>query len=157
MVMPGSKHRFKRQESWRYVRVYEDWRRPRGVTSRMRKEKKGWPARVKVGYGTGRAVKGMHPRGFVEKLVEREGDLDGLDPKVHIVRLSRRLGERKKLVFLAKAKELNLHVANPGKEEARPTEEVPPELSEKAGAEEVREVSEEAGAATEEGPVEEKP
>lgn len=123
----------------------------------MRKEKKGWPARVKVGYGTSRAVKGMHPRGFVEKLVEREGDLDGLDPKVHIVRLSRRLGERKKLMFLAKAKELNLHVANPGKEEARPTEEAPSGLNEKAEAEKAEAVPEEAGAAAGEGSGEEKP
>ncbi len=122
----------------------------------MRKEKKGWPAKVKVGYGTSRAERGLHPRGFVEKLVEREGDLDALDPKVHIVRLSRRVGERKRLLFLAKAKELNLHVANPGKEEARPAQEAPSELKEKAEAEGAEAASEQSDATVTEA-MEEKP
>src|SRR5438034_580225 len=36
--MKESKPEFGRQESWRYKRVKENWRRPRGVTSKMRKE-----------------------------------------------------------------------------------------------------------------------
>ncbi len=121
--MTRTKHHFKRQESWRYGRVKEAWRRPRGVTSRMRKEKAGWPPKVKVGYGTNRAVRNLHPRGLIERLVVKELDLEGLDPKRHIVRLSSRLGERKRLLLLNKTRQLNLRIANPGKEEARPAEE----------------------------------
>lgn len=112
------KPRFKRQESWRLKRLPEAWRRPRGGTNRMRKEKSGWPPKVKVGYGSSANSRGLHPRGLSERLVEKVSDLDGLDPKAHIVRLSRRLGERKRLVLLEKAKQLNLHVANPGRGEA---------------------------------------
>lgn len=111
----SSKPRFRRQESWRLDRVPESWRRPRGVTSRVRKEKGGWPPRVKVGRASNALYRGLHPRGLEEKHVERLSDLSGLDSKSHIVRLSRKLGERKRLMLLDKARELNLRVANPGK------------------------------------------
>ena len=89
----------------------------------MRKEKSGWPPKVKVGYGKKASTKGRHPRGLIEWLVKDESDLEGLDPKLHIVRLSGRLGERRRLVLLDRVKVLGVHVANPGKEEARPVAE----------------------------------
>jgi large subunit ribosomal protein L32e len=89
----------------------------------MRKEKGGWPRRVRIGYGTTSLSKGLHPRGLSERLVGKLSDLEGLDPKLHIVRFSARLGERKRLLFLEKAKEFGLRVANPGKVEiTRPEE-----------------------------------
>ncbi len=98
----------------------ESWRRPRGVTSKTRKEESGWPAKVKVGYGTRSSTRGLHPKGLVDRLVWREADLEKLDPKIHIVRLAHRVGEKKRIIILEKAKQLNFHVANPGREEARP-------------------------------------
>ena len=117
------KPRFRRQESWRLKRVHEAWRRPRGVTSRMRKEKGGWPSRAKVGYGTASKLKGLHPRGLSERLVEKLSDLNGLDPKSHIVRFSARLGERKRLLLREKAREFGLRIANPGREGVSTVEE----------------------------------
>lgn len=110
------KRRFTRQESWRLKRLHDAWRRPKGVTSRMRKDKGGWPVRVKVGYGTTAMSRGLHPSGLSERRVEKLSDLDGLDPKSHIVRFSSRLGERKRLTLLARAREFGLRVANPGRE-----------------------------------------
>lgn len=118
--MKSSKPDFKRQESWRYKRVHENWRRPRGVTSKMRKEESGFPAKVKVGYGSRAATRGRHPRGLIERIVYRESELDLLDPKLHIVRISARVGERKRLGIITKAKDQNFHLANPGKEQSRP-------------------------------------
>ena len=125
--MKNGKPEFKRQESWRYKRVAENWRRPRGVTSKMRKEESGFPAKVKVGYGTSSITRGRHPRGLVERLVWREAELDSLDPKIHIVRVAGRVGERKRLGIITKAKEQSFHIANPGKEESRPVAEAAPE------------------------------
>ncbi len=125
--MVASRTRFRRQESWRLKRVKENWRRPRGVTSRMRKEKKGWPALVKAGRGSAASTRGRHPRGLIERLVRNEADLEGLNPKVHIIRLSGRLGERRRIVLVERAKSLNIHIANPGKEETRPVGEEPRE------------------------------
>ena len=42
--------KFIRQESWRYDRLAENWRKPKGKDNHMRKQKSGWPAIVKVGY-----------------------------------------------------------------------------------------------------------
>src|SRR2546426_8875239 len=117
--MKASRPEFRRQESWRYKRVKENWRRPRGVTSKMRKEESGFPAKVKNGYGTASATRGLHPRGLVDKLVWREVELEKLDPKVHIVRIAARVGEKKRRGNLTQAKELKFHIANPGKEEGR--------------------------------------
>lgn len=111
------KPRFTRQESWRLKRLHNAWRRPKGVTSRMRKDKGGWPVRVKVGYGTTVTSRGLHPSGLSERRVEKGSELDGLDPKSHIVRFSSRVGERKRLALLARAREFGLRVANPGREE----------------------------------------
>jgi large subunit ribosomal protein L32e len=129
--MTGSKPEFRRQESWRYKRVKENWRRPRGVTSKMRKEESGFPAKVKNGYGTAASTRGLHPRGLVDQLVWREVELDKLDPKVHIVRIAARVGEKKRRGILAKAKDLNFHIANPGKEEGRAVAEQPAVEAEK--------------------------
>jgi large subunit ribosomal protein L32e len=144
--MPSTKPEFRRQESWRYKRVKENWRRPRGVTSKMRKEESGFPAKVKNGYGSAASTRGLHPRGLVDKLVWREAELEKLDSKVHIVRIAARVGEKKRREILTKAKELNFHIANPGKEEGRavteePTvreeEALPPETGEEKVEEEV--------------------
>jgi len=119
--MPNnSKPAFNRQESWRYKRVKPAWRRARGVTSKIRKEEAGWPAKVKVGYGTAAATRGLHPRGLQERLIHRLSELEGLDPKVHIVRISARVGERKRLTLLDELRQRNLHIANPGKGEEKP-------------------------------------
>ena len=145
--MKESKPEFRRQESWRYKRVKENWRRPRGVTSKMRKEESGFPAKVKNGYGSAASTRGLHPRGLVDQLVWREVELEKLDPKIHIVRIAARVGEKKRRGILAKAKDLNFHIANPGKEEGRAvTEALPVEeekaLSEQTGEEKMEEKAE---------------
>jgi len=89
----------------------------------MRKEKGGWPSKAKVGYGAASRSKGLHPRGLSERLVDKLSDLNGLDPKAHIVRFSARLGERKRLILLEKAREFGLRIANPGREGASSVEE----------------------------------
>ena len=91
----------------------------------MRKEESGFPAKVKNGYGTAGSTRGLHPRGLVDTLVWREVELEKLDPKVHIVRIAARVGEKKRRGILTKAKDLNFHIANPGKEEGRAVTEQP--------------------------------
>jgi large subunit ribosomal protein L32e len=86
----------------------------------MRKEESGWPAKVKVGYGTAAVTRGLHPRGLQERLIHRMAELEGLDPKIHIVRISARVGERKRLTLLDELRQRNFHIANPGKEEEKP-------------------------------------
>ncbi len=137
--MPNnSKPAFNRQESWRYKRVKPAWRRARGVTSKIRKEEAGWPAKVKVGYRTAAATRGLHPRGLRERLVHRLAELEGLDPKIHIIRISARVGERKRLPLLDELRHRNFHIANPGKEEEKPVTAEEPTTAEAPVSEETQ-------------------
>jgi large subunit ribosomal protein L32e len=133
-----SKPAFIRQESWRYKRVKPAWRRARGVTSKMRKEESGWPAKVKVGYGTAAATRGLHPRGLQERRIHGLSELEGLDPKIHIIRISARVGERKKTTLLDELRHRNFHIANPGKKEEKPVTTEEPTTEEVPGPEETR-------------------
>src|SRR5712664_3300642 len=133
-----SKPAFIRQESWRYKRVKPAWRRARGVTSKMRKEESGWPAKVKVGYGTAAATRGLHPQGLRERLIHRISELEGLDPKIHIIRISARVGERKRLTLLDEIRHRNFHIANPGKQEEKPVTTEEPVAEEPSGSKETQ-------------------
>jgi len=134
----NSKPAFVRQESWRYKRVKPAWRRARGVTSKMRKEESGWPAKVKVGYGTAAATRGLHPRGLQEHLIHRISELEGLDAKIHIIRISARVGERKRLALLDEIRHRNFHIANPGKQEEKPVTTEEPLAEETSGSKETQ-------------------
>ncbi|MFQ6134632.1 MAG: 50S ribosomal protein L32e [Nitrososphaerales archaeon] len=108
-----SRPRFLRQESWRYIRVRDAWRRPKGIDSRMRKEKKGWPSLVNIGFRGPAKARGLHPSGFREVLVNMVGDLERLNPETDAVRLASGLGARKRREILDRADELGLKVLNP--------------------------------------------
>ncbi len=137
--------KFVRQESWRYIRLKPNWRKPKGKDSKMRLQVKGWPPLVKVGYRTPRTYRGLHPSGYKEVLVYRPDDLEGLNPEVHAVRIAGSVGMRKRLVILEEAEKLGLKVLNPPTlaEEAEEVEVVEPEVEEIAEEEqEVKEVEE---------------
>ncbi|MEM1550329.1 MAG: 50S ribosomal protein L32e [Candidatus Bathyarchaeia archaeon] len=103
---------FVRQESWRYDRVDESWRRPRGIDSKMRKEVKGWPARVKVGYRGPKKARGLHPSAYREVIVYNVDDLNSVDPKVEAIRIAHTVGSKKRAEILNRARELGIHVLN---------------------------------------------
>ncbi len=105
--------KFLRQESWRYVRVGDAWRRPKGTDSRMRLAKKGWPRLVNIGYRGPVKARGLHPSGFRDVLVNTVSDLERLNPETDAVRLASRLGARKRREILNRAEELGLKVLNP--------------------------------------------
>lgn len=111
-----SKHKkpkFKRQESWRYKRVKENWRKPCGIDSKMRKKVKGWPPSPEVGYRSPKKTRGLHPSGYVEVRVQTVEDLNGLDSKTQAIRIARTVGGKKRVEILALADERGIHVLNP--------------------------------------------
>ena len=116
---------FVREESWRYKRVKESWRSPRGKTSRVRRSKEGWPPVVKIGYARPKARRGEHPSGLKEIMVHRLKDLEGIDPKTQAARIAHTVGERKRVEILDQARKANIRVFNPGiKKEAEAVPEV---------------------------------
>jgi len=112
---------FIRQESWRWIRVKKSWRRPRGKTSKMRLGMRGWPKIVKVGYKRSRKERGLHPSGLEEVIVRRPADLEGINAKTQIVKISHTVGERNRIAIMDRAQTLELKVANPKTKKSEPT------------------------------------
>ena len=95
---------FIRQESWRYVRLQTNWRKPKGIDNHQRKQKsRGRPGLVKVGYGGPKEAKGLHPSGYTDNLVFNLNDLEKLDPKKDGVRLGHSVGTKKRKEIVVKA------------------------------------------------------
>jgi large subunit ribosomal protein L32e len=109
------KPRFRRQESWRFKRVTDRWRKPHGVDSKMRKKVKGWPVSPTVGYRSPKNIRGLHPSGFVEIRVYSIADLGGIDPELQAIRIAQTVGNRKRVEIMALAEEKGIHVLNPKK------------------------------------------
>jgi large subunit ribosomal protein L32e len=104
---------FVMQESWRYKRIGERWRKPKGIDSKMRLGVKGWPKLVKVGYRGPRMARGLHPSGYRDVLVHNINELQGLNPKTDAARLASKLGAKKRSELIGRARELGIKVLNP--------------------------------------------
>ncbi|MEM0364467.1 MAG: 50S ribosomal protein L32e [Candidatus Nitrosocaldus sp.] len=112
-AVKARKPEFVRQESWRYKRVKENWRKPKGIDSKMRLQVKGWPKIVKVGYRGPRVARYLHPSGYRDVLVHNVEELSRLDPSRDAARIASTVGARKRAAILSKAKELGIKVLNP--------------------------------------------
>jgi large subunit ribosomal protein L32e len=107
------KPKFLRQESWRYKRVGNKWRKPHGIDSKMRKKIKGWPMCPTTGYRSPKKTRGLHPSGFVEVRVESIEDLGAVDPELQAIRVGRTVGGRKRVEILTLAEERGIYILNP--------------------------------------------
>ena len=104
---------FRRQEWFRYKRLSRTgWKKPRGDDSSQRKNRKYRSALVRVGHGKIAAARGLHPSGFEEVLVNKSGDLEGLDPETQAVRIAKTVGNRKRSAIHDRADDLGLRVLN---------------------------------------------
>jgi large subunit ribosomal protein L32e len=107
------KPKFRRQESWRYKRVGDTWRKPRGIDSKMRKKIKGWPPSPGSGYRSPKKTRGIHPSGFIEIRVQSVGDMEDIDPELQAIRIAHTVGGKKRVEILALAERKGIHVLNP--------------------------------------------
>lgn len=110
-TLKGKKPDFIRQESWRYKRVKPSWRRPKGIDSKMRLKRKGWPKSVDVGYRSPKEVRGLHPSGFEEVIVHNVKDLEEVEPD-QAARIAHTVGMKKRTQIIERAEELKIYVLN---------------------------------------------
>lgn len=107
--------KFIRQESWRYDRLAENWRKPKGKDNKMRKQKSGVPELVKVGYRGPRDARNLHPSGYTDNVIYNPAGLTDLDPKKDAIRLARTVGMRKRKEIIEQAAKKGFKVLNAGK------------------------------------------
>jgi large subunit ribosomal protein L32e len=115
--------KFKRQEYHRYKRLGESWRKPRGKHNKVRRHFAGKMISPAIGYKTCWKNRGKHPSGYQEVLVSTVSELEDLDREIHAVRISGKVGGRKKETIQQKAEELGLKVLNPSVFEVEEAEE----------------------------------
>lgn len=105
---------FRRVESWRYVRVKDSWRKARGIDSQTRKKTKTGVKSPSVGYRSPKKVRGLHPSGYEEARVDKIRDLENLNPTKHAIKISRRLGAKKRIELIDYAQKRNFRILNIG-------------------------------------------
>lgn len=103
---------FKRQEWWRYQKLGEEWRKPRGLHSKMRRHIGYRPDVVSIGYRTPKAARGLHPSGFEEVMIHNVKDLEGLNPKKQAIRIGHSVGYLKRMHIAIEADEMKLRILN---------------------------------------------
>jgi large subunit ribosomal protein L32e len=106
--------RFVRDECWRYKRVSPSWRRARGIDSKTRRKTKNGVVSPQIGFGTPKAVRGLHPSGLEDVLISKKEDLTGLSTKVHGIRVASKLGAKKKIELIEFAREKGFRILNIG-------------------------------------------
>ncbi len=109
----NKKPTFKRIDSHKKKKLDDNWRRPRGLQSKLRKRIASKGAIVQAGYSSPRAVRGLHPSGYEEVLVRNQGDVQLVDPSYQVARIARTVGVRKRQIIEKIAAGLGIRILNP--------------------------------------------
>lgn len=103
---------FHRQEWFRYKKFGDEWRKPQGGQSKLRRHFGYRWNLPSIGYRGPREVRGLHPSGFREVLVHNERQLEGLDPAKQAVRIAHGVGARKREIIEKACDDKGLRVLN---------------------------------------------
>jgi len=104
--------KFHRQEWFRYRKFGDEWRKPRGGQSKLRRHFGYRWNLPSIGYRGPREVRGLHPSGFQEVLIHNPHELEGLDPDRQAVRIAHGVGARKRGLIEAACDDKGLRVLN---------------------------------------------
>ncbi len=103
---------FLREEWFRYKRIPNNWRRPDGITSKMRINLKYRPNKVRIGYRGPKKVRGLHSSGFEEITIHNINELQNIDNKKQAIRIGSTVGTKNRLKIEEKAEDLDIRILN---------------------------------------------
>jgi large subunit ribosomal protein L32e len=106
--------KFRRVESWRYKRVKDSWRKARGIDSQTRKKTKSGVKSPTIGYRSPKKVRGLHPSGYEEVRITTINDMKGLSNRKHAIKISGRLGTKKRIELVEYAQNRGFRILNMG-------------------------------------------
>ena len=104
---------FRRIESWRYKRVKERWRKARGIDSKTREKKGGWPISPTIGFRSPKRIRYQSSAGKEEVLIYSPVDLSLIDSDLQVGRIASNIGRKKREQIIMEAELLNIHILNP--------------------------------------------
>ena len=94
-------------------RIKLAWRRPRGIDNKKRAKIKYMGCSPSIGYGQPSEIKGMHPKGLYEVIVQTPAELKGL--KDVVVRIAGGVGRVKREAIIKLCEAAKIHVVNKSK------------------------------------------
>ena len=105
------KPNYLRQDYHKKKRLGTKWRKAKGIQSKVRLGKGGHRKKVRIGYCSPKAVKHLHKSGLKKIMVYNVEDLDKIkkDQEGAIIA---KIGKRKKINVVNKAKELGIQILN---------------------------------------------
>lgn len=103
---------FRRQEGYRYKRLADTWRKPKGRHSKLRKGEKARGKKPSVGHMSPPSVKGLTKQGYDPVLVSNKASLSGIDPAKQAVIIGSSVGKKKRMVIVVEAERMNIKVLN---------------------------------------------
>src|SRR5659263_68257 len=109
----SKKPTFKQTDSHKKKKLADHWRKPDGIHNKTRYAKHGKCPLVEAGYGSPAAVRGLHPSGFEEIIVNNIKEVESLKTDRQAGRIGRTVGARKRSIIEKKAAELGLKILNP--------------------------------------------
>lgn len=93
-------------------RLKKKWVRPRGLQSKVRLRIKDKPRRISTGWGSPKAVKGLHPSGLREIIVSTISEVENVNKDTEGIVLRRTVGKKKRIEIIKVAIEKGIKILN---------------------------------------------
>lgn len=106
------KPKFLAQDYHKKKRIRQRWKRPRGLQSKMRLNKRGYRRGISSGWRSPRSVRGFSPEGLEVVRVETISQLETVDPVTQGVMVSGRVSVRTKKILFDAARERKITILN---------------------------------------------
>jgi large subunit ribosomal protein L32e len=105
---------FRRHQSDRVIELKPNWRKPRGIDSRVRRQFRGTIALPSIGYGSNRKTRFLLPNKFYKFVVRNVKDLDMLlmHNQRYCAEIAKTVGAKKRVEILKRAAHLDIKVTN---------------------------------------------
>ncbi|XP_041039921.1 60S ribosomal protein L32-like [Carcharodon carcharias] len=107
--------KFIRHQSDCYVKIAQNWRKPRRIDNRMRRRFKGQILMPNIGYGTNKKTKYMLPSEFNRFLVHDVKKLEALmmSNKTYCARIAHNVSSKNRKTIAERAAQLATKITNP--------------------------------------------
>merc|ERR1712121_249164 len=107
--------KFIRHQSDRYVKVKQNWRKPKGIDNRVRRRFKGQFLMPNIGYGSNKKTKHICPDGYKKFLVHNIKELEVLmmQNKTFSAEIAHDVSSKKRKTIVERAAQLSIHITNP--------------------------------------------
>lgn len=108
----SEKPEFIRQCSHKKISLGNNWRRPKGLHSKLRLRKRGHRKKVSTGYSSPKMVKGLSREGLVPVLIADSRRVKGVDNSAQCIIISSTVGLKKRILILKEALNKKIKVLN---------------------------------------------